>query len=90
MAHEMNKITNTDCNGCPSKLKVGNGIILCVEMEIEPDQPVDGCSIRGKGKFVANMSKDEIAEIKAMYEPDTKQSPYYDPKSIDPFERKEW
>ena len=81
---------NTDCNGCPSKLKVGSNTILCVEMTIEPDQPVDGCSIRGKGRFVANMSKAEIEEIKAMYEPDSKESLYYDPNPVDPFERREW
>lgn len=90
MTSEMNKTTKTDCNGCPSKLKVGKDIILCLEMGIEPDQPVNGCSKRGKGRAVCNISPQELSEIRAPYEADSKGSTYYDPNPVDPFKRTEW
>lgn len=75
----------TECKGCPSMLGIGN-VILCVESQIEPDQPVEGCSDRGKGRRVSDISPQEINELKEHYE---KGSVYDDPK-IDPFERRTW
>ena len=83
----MNK--NTDCNGCPSKLKVAKNTILCVETVIEPDQPVEGCPVRGKGRAVCNISPQELSEIREQYDEESKGSTYYDPK-VDPFEKTKW
>ena len=57
----------TECNGCPSKLRIPNGPILCVDMEIEPDQPVEGCPIRGKGRRAIDLSIKERNEIESMH-----------------------
>ena len=56
----------TDCNGCRSKLKISD-TILCVEMEIEPDQPMEGCEHRGKGKAASSLTQEERAELEEIY-----------------------
>lgn len=64
MSQERTK--KTDCNGCRSKLKISD-TILCVEMEIEPDQPMGGCELRGKGRAACDLSLKERQELEEIY-----------------------
>lgn len=81
------KNTDTDCNGCPSKLKI-EGRILCIALEIEPDQPMQGCAEKGNSRRVSDLSPNELREIKELFT--ASDSIKHHETISDPFQRRSW